>query len=34
MSMALANALAICPEDLPSLEPGEEAEAILLGPVL
>jgi molybdopterin molybdotransferase len=33
-SMALANALVVCPEDIPSLEPGDEAEAIMLGPVL
>ncbi|HWO72689.1 MAG TPA: gephyrin-like molybdotransferase Glp [Dehalococcoidia bacterium] len=32
-SMALANALVICPEDVPSLEPGDEADAYLLGPV-
>jgi molybdopterin molybdotransferase len=32
-SMALANALVICPEDLPALEPGDEADAMLLGPV-
>jgi molybdopterin molybdotransferase len=32
-SMALANALVICPEDVPSVEPGEEADAILLGQV-
>jgi molybdopterin molybdotransferase len=33
-SMALANALVICPEDLAAVEVGEEADAILLGPVL
>jgi molybdopterin molybdotransferase len=33
-SMALANALVVCPEDQPAVEVGEEAEAILLGPVL
>jgi molybdopterin molybdotransferase len=32
-SMALANALVVCPEDVPSLEPGDEAEAMMLGPV-
>jgi molybdopterin molybdotransferase len=32
-SMALANALVVCPEDIPSLEPGDEADAIMLGPV-
>ena len=32
-SMALANALVVCPEDVPALEPGDEAEAIMLGPV-
>ena len=32
-SMALANALVVCPEDVPSLEPGDEADALLLGPV-
>jgi len=32
-SMALANALVVCPEDVPSLEPGDEADAYLLGPV-
>jgi hypothetical protein len=32
--MALANALVICPEDRRYVEPGEEAEAVLLGPVL
>jgi molybdopterin molybdotransferase len=34
MSMALANALVVCPEDLPSVEPGQEADAIMLGPVV
>jgi molybdopterin molybdotransferase len=33
-SMALANALVVCPEDLQALEPGDEAEAIMLGPVV
>src|SRR5439155_10775610 len=33
-SMALANALVVCPEDVAALEPGEEAEAILLGPIV
>jgi molybdopterin molybdotransferase len=33
-SMALANALVICPEDVEVMEPGEEADALLLGPVL
>ena len=32
-SMALANALVVCPEDVAAVEPGEEAEAIMLGPV-
>lgn len=32
-SMALANALVVCPEDVPAVEPGEEADAIMLGPV-
>jgi molybdopterin molybdotransferase len=32
-SMALANALVVCPEDVPALEPGDEAEAMMLGPV-
>jgi molybdopterin molybdotransferase len=32
-SMALANALVVCPEDVPSLEPGDEADAMMLGPV-
>jgi molybdopterin molybdotransferase len=32
-SMALANALVICPEDVPSLPRGEEAEALMLGPL-
>jgi molybdopterin molybdotransferase len=31
-SMALANALVVCPEDVPSLEPGDEADAMMLGP--
>ncbi len=33
-SMALANALVVCPEDVAALEPGEEADAIMLGPVV
>jgi molybdopterin molybdotransferase len=33
-SMALANALVVCPEDVEALEPGEEADAIMLGPVV
>jgi molybdopterin molybdotransferase len=33
-SMALANALVVCPEYVPALEAGEEADAIMLGPVL
>jgi len=32
-SMALANALVVCPEDVPSLEPGDEADAMILGPL-
>jgi molybdopterin molybdotransferase len=32
-SMALANALVVCPEDQPSLEPGDEADALMLGPL-
>ncbi|MPZ50028.1 MAG: molybdopterin molybdenumtransferase MoeA [Dehalococcoidia bacterium] len=32
-SMALANALVVCPEDVPALESGQEADAIMLGPV-
>jgi molybdopterin molybdotransferase len=32
-SMALANALVVCPEDVASLEPGDEADAIMLGPL-
>ena len=32
-SMALANALVICPEDRPHIDAGEEAEALLLGAV-
>lgn len=32
-SMALANALVVCPEDVASVEPGEEADALMLGPV-
>jgi hypothetical protein len=31
--MALANALVICPEDVPSLQRGEEADALMLGPL-
>jgi molybdopterin molybdotransferase len=30
-SMALANALAIVPEDVPAIEPGEELECLVLG---
>jgi molybdopterin molybdotransferase len=33
-SMALANALVVCPEDVAALEPGEEADAMLLGPIV
>jgi molybdopterin molybdotransferase len=33
-SMALANALVVCPEDVPALEPGDEAEALMLGPLV
>jgi molybdopterin molybdotransferase len=33
-SMALANALVVCPEDVPALEAGQEADAIMLGPVI
>ncbi len=33
MSMALANALVVCPEDVAAIEPGQEADAIMLGPV-
>lgn len=33
-SMALANALVVCPEDVPSLQPGDEADAMMLGPVV
>jgi molybdopterin molybdotransferase len=32
-SMALANALVICPEDIAYLEAGSIADAIMLGPV-
>jgi molybdopterin molybdotransferase len=32
-SMALANALVVCPEDVAAVEPGEEADALMLGPV-
>ena len=32
-SMALANALVVCPEDVPHLDAGTEAEAMMLGPV-
>jgi molybdopterin molybdotransferase len=31
-SMALANALIVCPEDVPAIEPGQEADAMMLGP--
>jgi molybdopterin molybdotransferase len=30
-SMALANALAVCPEDVAAIEPGEEVECLVLG---
>ena len=30
-SMALANALAVCPEDVEAIEPGQEVECLLLG---
>lgn len=33
-SMSLANALVVCPEDVPALEPGQEADAMMLGPVV
>src|SRR6185503_16083510 len=32
-SMALANALVICPEDTLALNPGDTADALLLGPI-
>jgi molybdopterin molybdotransferase len=32
-SMAQANALVVCPEDVAAVEPGEEADAMMLGPV-
>ncbi len=32
-SMALANGYAVCPEDRPAVEPGEECEVLLVGPV-
>ena len=32
-SMALANALVVCPEDVAALEAGQEAEAIILAPL-
>ncbi len=32
-SMALANALVICPEDQASVEPGDEADAMVMGPI-
>jgi molybdopterin molybdotransferase len=32
-SMALANALVICPEDRAAVEPGEEADAFVMGPI-
>jgi molybdopterin molybdotransferase len=32
-SMALANALAVCPEDVPAIEPGQEVDCLLLGPI-
>ncbi|MDZ4278909.1 MAG: gephyrin-like molybdotransferase Glp, partial [Dehalococcoidia bacterium] len=31
-SMALANALAVVPEDVPAIEPGDEVECIVLSP--
>jgi len=31
-SMALANALAVCPEDVRAIEPGDEVECLVLGP--
>ncbi len=33
-SMALANALVVCPEDLTGLDAGAEADAIMLGPAV
>ena len=33
-SMALANALVVCPQERASLEPGDEADAIMLGAVV
>lgn len=33
-SMALANALVVCPEDVAAIEPGDEADAIMLGPIV
>ncbi len=32
-SMARANGYAVCPEDLPAVEAGEECEVLLVGPV-
>jgi len=32
-SMALANALVICPEDQAAVEPGDEADAMVMGPI-
>jgi molybdopterin molybdotransferase len=32
-SMALANALVICPEEQATVEPGEEADAMVMGPI-
>ena len=32
-SMARANGYAVCPEDRPAVEPGEECEVLLVGPV-
>ena len=32
-SMALANALVICPEDQATVEPGDEADAMVMGPI-
>jgi molybdopterin molybdotransferase len=33
-SMALANALAVVPEDVPAIEPGDEVECLVLSPSL
>jgi hypothetical protein len=32
--LAIANTLVICPEGRPALKAGEEADALLLAPVL